>query len=255
MKKSLLFFCFLVFELTLLLEIFSVIQFGTDSLSIIPFAKEITLTVHSISAFLLIFCFWGYLKNHFRHVVLTFQSLINVLVGNELIGILLAFVMIILLFCDGRFSSDKIGKPVSVFIYLSLLVVPVFQFGIFRVIFSVILICFVTCLLVCTHIKIERTYGVMIALSKKKLMANLNNETKELNVDDYNFTERDIQLLLEIARDPRTKYLYLSEKYYMSVSNVKKTMSKFYKEFGVEDKKELVKFLSVVKLNTKVQMK
>lgn len=224
--------------ITLIIATVMTLVIPPDVRTFIPHPEITAPIIYCVSA---VFCFVLVVvpdKYFFESFVLFIQSFFTVWTGQEIIGIFLYFVMIVLLFCNSFFKTHT-RKKILILIFLWLLIVSgVGMYGRHRVILTYIT----------TFLYFLFSYYVFFLLKDmlKPLLPNIINTTRkdlpefgsEVSLSQFNLSKRKEQFISDfIVHD--LKYAAIAKKRITSTSVVKKEMAEVLKFFGVRTNNEL----------------
>lgn len=208
--------------------------------TIIPY-PSVTVPVMNVSsavmAFFLIF-FPNFTK--LCYSVFFIQSINTILTGYEFLGIFLYYGMITLMFCNGEFKT-KIREKMTVFLIVLIIlifgIIPYGGYEKFLLSFSeaVFFFGFYFCIYKKLESQLSSIFPAYHDLNKITLSSrNLPSTGSELNLLNYGLSERQCKFVLDNLLE-NSNYSDLSEKYYVSLSTVKKDMCEVFKKFGVDN--------------------
>lgn len=205
--------------------------------SIVP-SQKIVVAVHSVCvliAFSLIF----------RHSlaleagIMLCESILTTLTGHSQLGIFLFYGMFVLLFVKEKFKTRTKTKVSILFILHLASILCCYKQGYITVLLTLATSVFY-------NIFIYWIYDILKLKLACFLPAKISSNDSiseavpgsELHLLDYNLTERQADLIIDNLHS-NCSYKELSEKYFVSISTVKKEFSDVYKIFGVTKLEEL----------------
>ena len=204
---------------------------------IVPTALLVPIIHFSCSFIALIMVFKP--NYYYMAFILIIESVLTVLTRYETLGIFFFYAAISLIMIKDIFEQKR--KPLIIVLtiihFLSL--IGSYPFGIMRAILNIfssafffVFMCWIVELL-----KAQFSCFIPKNVTKNEVLADLKPGEK-LSLSNYNLTDRQKKFVLENIHN-NLSYKQISEKYYVSISTVKKEFSEVYKVFCVDKLEEL----------------
>lgn len=227
-----------LFVFSILIGNLVLIKLGAKPVCTIPYARIFIPIIHgicSIVAFILIFKF-DYIILYFLFQV---ESLVCIITRYEILGIFFFFISIFLIFIIYYQTRPvKYIVCVSYAVHLCALAYT-FTYGWTNFLIAV----FTSFYMFVVYFWLYNLLKVRFACFKPSMI--MNNSTigdklpgTTLYLSEFNLTERQISFVLDFVNNNLT-YNDLTEKYYVSLSTVKKEFTEVFKIFGVTKNDEL----------------
>ena len=150
--------------------------------------------------------------------------------------------MFIILFCNKYFTTNAKKKLIPFIICWIITLFSLIPFGMQRFILGLVISAFFAGFYAYIYKKLEGYISVFAPI-KSIESESLPEKGTLLNLADYGLTERQVKLV-EDYMDHRLSYKELANKYYISISSVKKDMVSVFVKFGVKNINELYIVLS-----------
>lgn len=209
-----------------------------DPKSIIPYSGIVLIIVHSICALLSFFCIF---KPVFQieFTILQVESIFTILTGRATLGIFFFYGSLFLLFCKRTPEKSTKPKITCALIFHFFVLLGTFTHGWIHTILCFISSCFYGAFFVWIYYILKTRFSIF---TPTKVIENSNIREKQpgatLNLSNFNLTERQKDFILANLRD-NLSYNEISDKFYVSISLVKKEFRSIFKTFGVSNKEEL----------------
>ena len=171
--------------------------------------------------------------------VFLLESELTILTSYEELGIFFFYAALILLLCNDIFSK-KNKKPIFILFFFHLLtVVLTYTHGVKYMLISLgySMFCFTFYLWIYSNLK--RKFSCLFPQNVRENNAIIGKPAGAvISLSDYNLTERQSTYVLENIHN-KLSYKEISEKYYVSISTVKKIFAEVFKIFEVSNIEEL----------------
>lgn len=213
-----------------------------DIPTIIPYHTTTIPIINGSSALLCLALFFIKENFYLQCVILFVQGICTTLTGYEVLGTFLYSAMFIILFCNKYFTTNTKKKLIPLIICWIITLLSLIPFGIQRFIFELIISAFFAGFYAYIYKKLEDYISVLTPV-KYIEFEFLPEKGSLLDLADYGLSERQIKLVKDYM-DNRLSYKELSDKYYISVSTVKKDMATVFVKFGVKNINDLYILLS-----------
>ncbi len=218
--------------------LWSAIILNGDPDSIIPYSKQVIVTVHTICTLLTIFTIFK--PSTKLHVIVFFiESILLILTNYEMLGVMffysaLAEIKIM------DFMKNK--RPVNMTIIFVLHIINIlfmYTHGWSRTIITLGTSAFMCTFYLWLYSLLKAKFSCIIptTISENKCLKN-KKVGSLIHLSDYNLSERQMQLILDNLHN-NLSYKELSDKYFMSISLVKKEFAYIFKVFDVSKIEEL----------------
>lgn len=220
------------------LALMSAILLNGDSNSIIPHSKIVIIVTHSVCALL---SFISIFKTGIRLkiVVLLTESCLLILTNYEILGIFFFYFAIILLVCNNFFTSKSFFQASILFDFHLLNILLMYTHGWPQTIVALATSVFAAFFFYWIYkiLKSKLSYLLPSSVTNNEVLQSVKPGS-EISLKDYNLTDRQIDFVLDYLHN-NLSYNDLSEKYYVSLSTVKKDFAEVFKIFNVTKLEEL----------------
>ena len=227
--------------LFLLVAVITGFIFGGDDNSIIEYFADTDIVIPVVHLICAIVTFFLIFKtNHYIVIcILLIESTITILTNNQELGIFFFYAALIFIMSKGLLK--KRTKMITIILFCFHIITLVFtyphgwkvlsiSFG-----YSVFSMVFYTWIFYVLKTRFSCFFPQNVA--KNETLANLKAGSI-LKLSDYNLNERQMTFVLENIHNKMT-YKEISEKYYVSISTVKKIFTDVFKIFNVSNIEEL----------------
>lgn len=219
-----------------------------DPESLIPYSKYVVLVVHGICA---LTCLFLVIKPVFSLsiLVLLIESFITLNITYEQLGVFLFYVCYILLFCNGSLVHKFVTKTFFLFLFHLISLLGVISHGItkFVIAFGSSIFFLVMLLWIYNILKVRFSCIIPSAVTQNSLLKN-KQPGSQLILSEFELTERQKNMILDNLQN-NLSYKDLSEKYFVSLSTVKKDFSEIFRVFSVAKLEELHLLLMQYQVN------
>lgn len=209
-----------------------------DPASLIPHSREVVLIIHGICT---LTCLFLVIKPCFpvAITVMLVESLITMNITYEQLGIFLFYVCLILLYAKGKMSKKLILKTVLLFIYHLISLLGILSHGLdkFIIAFGSSVFFFTISFWVYDILKAKIACFMPVTVTENTVLTGKLSGSK-LSLSDYKLTDRQKNMILDNLQN-NLSYKELSDKYYVSLSTVKKDFTDIFQVFGVSKLEEL----------------
>lgn len=225
-----------------ILSVFTVnivsIFFKTEPTAIIPYSIIIVPLMHGICTIL---CFILIFNFYYPILFACFQieSLVCILTNFEILGIFFYYISIFLIFII-YYQTKPVKYIVCIcYAFHHLFLAITYKYGLFRFMVNE----FTSVYMLSIFLWLYNLLKVRFSCFKPSMiMENSTIGSKipgtELKLSDYDLTERQVNFIYDYINNNLT-YNDLTEKYYVSLSTVKKEFADVFKIFGVTKNDEL----------------
>lgn len=209
-----------------------------DPLSIIPHTEIVIPIIHAISLVLALFCI---IKPEFKiqFAIMQLESVLTIVTNYEHLGIFFFWSSVFLLTVL-EYPNKKISRLLFISLFFHILsLIGVYPHGIEKTIIAAVSSVFYGSIFFWIYevLKIRFSCFTPAKVSENSTISKLPKGAV-LNLSDYKLSERQINFVLDnITNNLSLKDL--SEKYYVSISTVKKEFREMYQIFGVTKLEEL----------------
>ena len=209
-----------------------------DIYSIIPNSRIVDMIIHGICASC---CFFFVFKPVFPMIigVCLVESFVTMNITYEQLGVFLFYVSYILLYCKGYLVKNYITKTLILSAYHIICIACVWTHGPVKfciTLGSSAMFC-VFYIWVYDILKAKLSCIFPVSVSNNPVIKNKQPGSKVF-LSEYGLTERQINMILDNLQN-NLSYKELSEKYYVSISTVKKDFSEVFQVFNVGKLEEL----------------
>lgn len=223
------------------------IVFGADFPgSIVPHTNIVTPCVNGFCTLLcLLFMFFPY-QQRLLLLILSIQSIYDVLTGFEILGLFHFSLILMILFCKGFFMRKPLLKISVLLTVWFLLLLSLIPFGIERLIFAIVVTIFMLSAFIYIHyLLIDKLAYLLPSMAPKPDKINIDIRTlgHTLNLEQMGFTERQRKCIMAY-RGKAPTYKELGEELCVSESTIKLEMRNICNVFGVKNREELTLLLS-----------
>jgi len=209
-----------------------------DPLCIFPHSREVVLVVHGICT---LTCLFLVIKPVFQVsvAVLLVESFITMNITYEQLGIFLFYVCVILLFAQRKLVTHFVLKMVLLFTYHLAGLFCILSHGLdkFIIAFGSSALFFVVSLWLYDILKAKVACFMPTTVKDNSVITGKQLGSK-ISLSEYKLTERQKDMILDNIQN-NLSYKQLSEKYFVSVSTVKKDFSEVFQVFEVTKLEEL----------------
>ena len=219
------------------------LKLPAEPLTWIPFAQ---ITVPVVNGLCALACIPLIIKPGIKWIEISLffvQSFFTTWTGYETLGMFLYSAMIVLLFCYGFFKKYLHRKAIILVIIWGIWLSGVIPFGIARCVLVYTTFLFMLAFYYAVYSKLKELLAPLLPVQAEEATIKLPAVERTINLTDYNFTERQQKLIFDFMQYNST-YKELSDKFYISVSTVKKDMAEILRLFGVKTSEELRQLLS-----------
>ena len=171
------------------------------------------------------------------------QSFFTTWTGYETLGMFLYSAMIVMLFCYGFFKKYLHRKVLILILIWIVCLSGVIPFGYARCALVYTTFLFMLGFYYAVYSQLKGLLASLLPVQSREAKIRLPQIGAVLNIKDYDLTERQQKLLIDFMHNNST-YRELSDKFYISVSTVKKDMAEILKLFGVKTNEELRQLLT-----------
>lgn len=209
-----------------------------DPLSIIPKTEIVIPVVHFIcAAAALVSIFYPLFPIQF--LIMQVESVLTILTNYEQLGIFLFYGSVFLLLCKDFSSKYTKSKMCIVFLVHVLALIGHVTHGVPYMLLSIFTSAFYMAFFVWIYYILKVKFSCFIP-TKVTTNSILSNKIpgSQLILSEYDLTERQINFILDYLNENAT-YKTLSEKYFVSLSAVKKDFRKIFQTFNVSKIEEL----------------
>lgn len=223
--------------------IFSIIN-NNDIPTIIP-CHTVTIPIINGLSTLICFILFFTKENFYLHsLVLFVQGICTVLTGYELLGAFLYSCLFIILFCNKFFVTKTKFKFTFLCVCWGLALLGLIPFGWQRFILEVVISLFFAGYYAYIYKKLESFLSILVpAKNTSAPLQGLPERGSEIDLSTFDLSDRQIKILKDYM-DNKLSYKEISEKYYISISTVKKDMADIFCKFNVKNINELYFLLS-----------
>lgn len=209
-----------------------------DPLSIIPRTEIVIPVVHlvcAIAAFVSIF----YPIFPVQFLIMQVESVLTILTTYEQLGIFLFYGSVFLLLCKDYTSLYTKPKMIAVFTIHVLALIGHVTHGIPYMCLAIFTSAFYMAFFIWIYyiLKIKFSCFIPTKVTTNSILSN-KMPGSQLSLSEYDLTERQINFILDYLNENAT-YKTLSEKYFVSLSAVKKDFRKIFQTFNVTKIEEL----------------
>lgn len=223
--------------------------------SIVPYTNIITPIINGTCALLCLFYIFTPKKTLFSLIILSTQSVYDVLTGFEILGIFHFFLINLILFYNNFYNTKTKLKLSSIFILWVLLLTTLFSFSINRFVFAFATTIFMTSSFIYIYFLLFKKISFMLLREKntsfQQKITNLMPGSL-LDLSNFNLSDRQIKCLVDSVYN-NLSYKQIAEKKCISESVIKKEMQSVFEIFDVENKEQLKILLTPYKLTFKNQ--
>ena len=224
------------------LSVAAIISFILDAetKTILPYSRIIIPIVNTISAFSALMYFIFPQKKLIAYLIMLVQGIFTMITGYETLGIFLFTALAILAFCNGDLRKSFWLKIAIFFPIWFLSLLGVIPFGLHRFILafteSILFITFYFCI----YKKLAKLLAPIspVFSTIKEIKIQLPEPGSKVFLCDYDLNERQRKFIFDNL-NLKSNYHELSEKYYVSISTVKKEMVDAFDKIGVRNLEEL----------------
>lgn len=227
----------LLILLFLILNIYNYIN-DIDSTSLLPYPNISLIIIHSIcllASIILIF------TNDFQleFVILQIESIASILSNFPEFGIFLFYSSIFILDCKELFNKqNKKMKIIFLIFHFLILCLTFLKNKMYAICFIMTSFFYYLCFRwFAETLRIKLSCILPVNTKNNDTIGNIK-PGKKITLSDYDLTERQINFILEYMEHNLT-YKQISEKYYVSISTVKKEFSDIFKVFNITKLEEL----------------
>ena len=220
------------------LALLSAILLNGDPKSIIPYSKIVIIVTHSVCALL---SFISIFKTgvKLKITVLLIESCLLILTNYEILGIFFFYFAIILLLSNDFFTSKSFFHASILFDFHLVNILLMYTHGWPQTMVALATSVFAFFFFIWIYRILRKKLSCLIppTVSNNGILQSIKPGS-EISLKDYNLTDRQIDLVLDYLHN-NLSYNELSEKYYISVSTVKKDFAEIFKIFNVTKLEEL----------------
>ena len=226
----------LAFVLSLILE--------ADSLTWIPFAKVSVPVANGLCALACIPLMFKPGIYRLECGILLVQSFFTCWTGYETLGVFLYSAMIITLFSNGFFQKYMHRRLVLLIVGWIVCLFGVIPYGLARCLLVYATFLFMLAFNYAFYLKFKETFSPLVQIQSVDALIKLPEAGETINIAECGFTERQLQILEAFLNENAT-YKELSDRFYISVSTVKKEMAYILHQFGISTSEELRKVFAL----------
>lgn len=180
--------------------------------------------------------------------ILYIEGIVTLLIDFKVLGTFLYSAVFVVLFCNKFFIKNTGKKLLFLCSSWFLAVFSLIPFGLDRFIFTMLITFFFSGFYFHIYKLLESKLSIFIPVKADKTKTiQLPNRGCELNLSDYDLSERQIKILKEYVSQ-KSSYKEIAEKFFYSISTVKKDMTTIFSIFGVKNKNDLYFLLSQYKI-------
>ena len=216
--------------------------------TIVPYPST---TIRIINGFFTVLWFINFfLKKTYpiQVAILYVEGIVTLLIDFKVLGTFLYSAMFIVLFCNKCFITNTRKKLIFLCSSWLLAVFSLIPFGLDRFIFSMLITFFFSGFYFHIYKMLESKLSLFIPVKTNTVNTiPLPNRGSELNLSNYNLTERQIKILKEYISS-KSSYKEIGEKLFCSTSTVKRDMTAIFSIFGVKNINDLYFLLSQYKI-------
>jgi len=171
--------------------------------------------------------------------VMVLESILTILTGYEQLGLFLFYGALVLMFVKGFFTVNGITKITILGIFHLLAILGISVKGWIFVVLTAASSIFYAAFFACIYdiLKVKLSCFMPSKVTYNEVLVNLAKGSK-LHLLDYTLSSRQADFILDNLHS-NCSYKDLSEKYFVSISTVKKDFSEIFKIFGVTKLEEL----------------
>jgi len=208
-----------------------------DPKSIIPHSREVVLVVHAICS---LTCLFLVIKPVFpvSIAVLLVESGITMNITYEQLGIFLFYVCVILMSAKGKLIDKTVLKLSILFGYHAITLGLILTHGLDKFIIALgsSVLFFVVSLWLYSILKAKVACFMPTSVTDNSVIDK--QAGSKLSLSNYKLTDRQKNMILDNLHN-NLSYKELSDKYYVSLSTVKKDFTEVFQVFGVTKLEEL----------------
>lgn len=206
--------------------------------SLIPYTNVVTPIVNGLCTLLcLIFIFFPK-RTEFLLVILSIQSIYDVLTGFELLGLFHFLLINLILFCNEFYKTKAKRKVLSIFFAWFLLLATLLSFGLDRFIFAFVVTLFMTSAFMYIYYLLCNQLSCLLPNEIQSSKFDIPLPGSILDLSGLGLTERQLACILA-CKDNSLSYKQLGEQFFVSESAIKKEMASLFEKFGVKNKEQL----------------
>ena len=228
--------CAIFSSMFLLVAFLASLELNLKVETFIPSQSFVTVT-HAVSLILAIFVIFK--QSLFIEVlIMLVESVLTIMTGYMHLGIFLFYGIIILMFVKGKFRRRALWEILPlVIIHLAALFSCFIRSWIF-VIMGLASSLFYAAFLYWIYDILKAKLSCFLPSSTKNNSVIKENPGEALHLSDYNLSDRQMNFVLDNLHE-NCSYKELSEKYFVSLSTVKKDFSELFRIFDVGKLEEL----------------
>ena len=225
----------------IILAVAAVISFivEAESRTVIPKPEIVIPVVNTVCAVLAFVQFIFPKKHLLSYTVMLIQSISTILTGYETLGVFLFTALVILMFCNKDLRTHFYAKFIPLTAVLLISLFGVLPFGLFRFVLAFAESVFFLAFYFCIYKKLEDMLSsIAPVLNSVKPKITLPEKDGILHLSTLGLDERQQNFIFDnLTTD--ASYADLSEKYFVSISTVKKEMSAAFHIIGVKNLEEM----------------
>ena len=171
-------------------------------------------------------------------IIILTESVLTVMTGYTQLGVFLFYAMLILMFVKEQFTSRPAAKIIPLVIIHLLSILACAKLGWVHVFLGLASSFFYMAFFYWIYDILRTKLSCFLPAETKSNSVIKEKPGEPLHLTDYKLSERQMDFVLDNLHENCT-YKDLSEKYFVSLSTVKKDFSELFKIFGVKKLEEL----------------
>lgn len=169
--------------------------------------------------------------------ILLIESFITILTAYEQLGIFFFYAAVVLLLIHEQFSKKSIIKAQILLVFHFIAITLMFTHGWSKTFVAYFTSIFYATFFYCIFTYLKSEFCILPANVSQNNLLRVGRGNK-INLSEYKLSERQINLIIDTINE-NLSYKDLSEKYFISISTVKKDFADIFKIFEVTNINEL----------------
>lgn len=171
-------------------------------------------------------------------VIMLCESVLTIMIGYMHLGIFLFYGILILMFVNGKFRRHALVEIIPLVVIHIAAIFSCFIHSWIYVIMGIASSFFFAAFLYWIYDILKVKLSCFLPSAAKHNTVIKQAPGEDLHLSDYNLSDRQMNFVLDNLHENRT-YKELSEKYFVSLSTVKKDFSELFRVFDVGNLEEL----------------